>query len=102
MERATSLSSEEVAHYQRTGMIGTATVADDEEVLVILCSMRVNLISCSRIEHFHLWGTCQFKRYHFSDKFGKVIGCPRDAVAKISFGSRSCGSVCLRKLENYV
>ena len=46
MERATSLSSEEVAHYQRTGMIGTATAADDEEVLVILCSMK------SAVSHF--------------------------------------------------
>ncbi|XP_067027393.1 uncharacterized protein [Acropora muricata] len=33
MERATPLFSEEVAHDQGTGMIGTATVADDEEVL---------------------------------------------------------------------
>ena len=40
MERATSLSSEEAAHYQATGMIGTATGADDEEVLVILPSMK--------------------------------------------------------------
>ena len=40
MERATSLSSEEVAHNQATSMIGTATAADDEEVLVILRSMK--------------------------------------------------------------
>ena len=40
MERATSLSSEEVAHYQGTGMIGTATAADDEKALVILRSMK--------------------------------------------------------------
>ena len=46
MERATSLSSEEVAHYQGTGMIGTATAADDEEVLVILRSMK------SAVSHF--------------------------------------------------
>ena len=46
MERATFLSSEEVAHYQATGMIGTATAADDEEVLVILRSMK------SAVSHF--------------------------------------------------
>ena len=46
MERATSLSSEEVAHYQATGMIGTATAADDEEVVVILRSMK------SVVSHF--------------------------------------------------
>ena len=46
MERATSLSSEEVAHYQATGMIGTVTAADDEEVLVILRSMK------SAVSHF--------------------------------------------------
>ena len=40
MERATCLSSENVSHYQATGMIGTATAADDEEVLVILRSMK--------------------------------------------------------------
>ena len=40
MERATCLSSEEGAHYQATGMTGTATAADDEEVLVILRSMK--------------------------------------------------------------
>ena len=39
-ERATSLSSEEVAHYQGTGMIGTATAADDGKALVILRSMK--------------------------------------------------------------
>ena len=35
MKRATSLSSEEVAHYEGTGIIGTPTAADDEEVRVI-------------------------------------------------------------------
>ena len=35
MERATPLSSEEVGLDQGTGMIGTATAADDEEMLVI-------------------------------------------------------------------
>ena len=46
MERATSLSFEEVGHYEGTGMIGTATAADDEEVLVILRSMK------SAVSHF--------------------------------------------------
>ena len=46
MDVATSLSSEEVAHSQETGMIGTATAADDEEVLVILRSMK------SAVSHF--------------------------------------------------
>ena len=46
MERATPLFSEEVALDQGTGMIGTATVADDEEVLVILRSMT------SAVSHF--------------------------------------------------
>ena len=46
MERTTCLSFEEVAHYQATGMIGTATAADDEEVLVILRSMK------SAVSHF--------------------------------------------------
>ena len=46
MERATSLSSEEVAHYEGAGMTGTATAADDEEVLVILRSMK------SAVSHF--------------------------------------------------
>ena len=45
-ERATSLSSEEVALDQRTGMIGPATDSDDEEVLVILRSMK------SAVSHF--------------------------------------------------
>ena len=40
MERATPLSSEKDELDQRTGMIGTATAADDEEVLVILRSMK--------------------------------------------------------------
>ena len=40
MERATCLPSEEVAHCQATGMIGTATAADDEEVVVILRNMK--------------------------------------------------------------
>ena len=46
MERATSLSSEEVALDQGTDVIGTATAADDKEVLVILCSMK------SAVSHF--------------------------------------------------
>ena len=46
MERATPLFSKEVALDQGTGMIGTATVADDEEVLVILRSMK------SAVSHF--------------------------------------------------
>ena len=46
MERATCLSSEEAAHYQTTGMIGTATAADHQEVLVILRSMK------SAVSHF--------------------------------------------------
>ena len=40
MERATPLFSEEVALDQGTGMIGVGTAADDEEVLVILRSMK--------------------------------------------------------------
>ena len=40
MERVNSLSSEEAAHYQGTGRIGTATAADDEKALVILRSMK--------------------------------------------------------------
>ena len=40
MESAASLSSKEVTHYQGTGVIGTATTADDEEVLVIFRSMK--------------------------------------------------------------
>ena len=35
-----------VVLYQRTGMIGTATAADDEEALVILRSMK------SAVSHF--------------------------------------------------
>ena len=35
-----------VAHYEGTGMIGTATAADDEEVLVILRSVK------SAVSHF--------------------------------------------------
>ena len=46
MERATPLFSEEVALDQGTGMIGTATVADDEKVLEILRSMK------SAVSHF--------------------------------------------------
>ena len=46
MERATPLSPEEVALDQGTGMIGTATAAHDEEVLVILRSMK------SAVSHF--------------------------------------------------
>ena len=46
MERATPLFFEEVALDQGTGLIGTATAADDEEVLVILCSMK------SAVSHF--------------------------------------------------
>ena len=39
MERATPLFSEDVMLDQRTGVIGTATAADDEGVLVILHSI---------------------------------------------------------------
>ena len=46
MERATSLFSKEVVLDQRTGMIGMATAAGDEEVLVILRSMK------SAVSHF--------------------------------------------------
>ena len=46
MERATPLFSEEVPLDQGTGMIGTTTAADDEEVLVILRSMK------SAVSHF--------------------------------------------------
>ena len=46
MERATCLSSEEVTHNQLSGMIDTATAADDEEVQVIFRSMK------SAISHF--------------------------------------------------
>ena len=47
MERATSLSSEEVTQYQGTDMIGRTTAADDEEALVILRSME------SAVSHFN-------------------------------------------------
>ena len=46
MKRASALFSDEVAHYQKTGMIGPATVSDDVEVLVILRSMK------SAVSHF--------------------------------------------------
>ena len=46
MERATPIFSQEVVLDQRTGMIGTATAADDEEVLVILRRMK------SAVGHF--------------------------------------------------
>ena len=46
MERATPLISGEVLLDQRTGMIGTVTAADDEEVMVILRSMK------SAVSHF--------------------------------------------------
>ena len=46
MEKATPLSLEEVALDQGTGVIGTATSADDEEVLVIVRSMK------SAVSHF--------------------------------------------------
>ena len=45
MERATPLFSEQVLN-QRTDVIGTATAADDKEVLVILRNMK------SAINHF--------------------------------------------------
>ena len=46
MERATPLFSNEVVLDQRTGMIGKATAADDEQVLVIVCSIK------SAVSHF--------------------------------------------------
>ena len=46
LEGATPLYSKEVVLDQRTGIIGTATAADDEEVLVILRSIR------SAVSHF--------------------------------------------------
>ena len=46
MERATSLFSGDVVLDQKTSMIGTAKAADDEEVLVILLSMK------SAVSHF--------------------------------------------------
>ena len=46
MERATSLCSEQVARDESTVMIGIATATDDEEVLVILRSMK------SAVSHF--------------------------------------------------
>ena len=46
LERATPLFSKEVVLDQRTDMIGTATAADDEEVLVILRSIK------SAVSHF--------------------------------------------------
>ena len=49
-----------------------------------------------------MWGTCQCKRHHFSDMYGKLSECPLDAVTKVSFASKSCGSLCLRKLESCV
>ena len=46
MERACSLFSETVVYDPRTGKIRMATAADDEEVLVILRSMK------SAVSHF--------------------------------------------------
>ena len=46
MERAAALFSKEVVLDQRTGMTGTATAADDTEVLVIWRSMK------SAVSHF--------------------------------------------------
>ena len=46
MERATPLFSKEVLLDQRTGMIGMATAADDQEVLVILHTIK------SAVSHF--------------------------------------------------
>ena len=46
MERDSSLSSEEAAHYQGTGISGTATATEDEKALVILRSMK------SAVRHF--------------------------------------------------
>ena len=46
LDKATLLFSKEVVLDQRTGMIGTATAADDEQVLVILRSMK------SAVNHF--------------------------------------------------
>ena len=40
MERATPLFSNEVVLDPRTGLIGTATAADDLQVLVISCSIK--------------------------------------------------------------
>ena len=40
LEEASRLFSKEVVLDQRTGMIGKATAADDEQVLVILRSMK--------------------------------------------------------------
>ena len=53
IERATPLISGEVILRQRTGRIGTPTAADDEEVLVILRSMK------SAVSHFGL----EIKKY---------------------------------------
>ena len=44
MERATPISSGKNELDQRTGLIGTVTAADDEEVLVILRSMKSAVI----------------------------------------------------------
>ena len=46
MERSSPLFSEEVVLDKRTGMIGTVRAVDDEEVLVILRSMK------SAVSHF--------------------------------------------------
>ena len=46
-------------------------------------TLRVNLISCSRIKHIHVWGTCQCKEHRFFNMHSRVKECHHDTVTKI-------------------
>ena len=58
---------------------------------MMLC---VNLISCGRIEHFHMWGTCQCKELRLLNIYRRLKESPHDAVSKILCihleGDRGC------------
>ena len=43
----------------------------------------VSLFSCSRIKHFHMWGTCQCEEHRFLNMYSRLKQCPHDAVTKI-------------------
>ena len=46
-------------------------------------ALRVNLISCHRIKHFDMWGTCQCKEHGFLNMHSSLKESPHDAVTKI-------------------
>ena len=67
-------------------------------------TLRVNLISCNRIKHFHVWGTCQCKEHRFFNMHSRLRGmspwcCDKDFV--YSFARRSW-ILSIWKLENYI